>query len=94
MTVRKRIRVEGRVHGVAFRAATTATARELSLYGWVANCDDGSVEVVAAGDEGAVAALIQWCHQGPPAARVTRVEVHDDPEHSALPDPFTIRYGG
>ena len=94
MTVRKRIRVEGGVQGVAFRAVTTATARELGLCGWVANRDDGSVEVVAEGDEGAVAALIQWCHQGPPAARVTRVEVHDDPEHHALPDPFTIRYGG
>jgi acylphosphatase len=94
MMLRKRIRVEGRVQGVAFRAVTTATARELGLCGWVANRDDGSVEVVTAGDEGTVAALIQWCHQGPPGARVTRVEVRDDLEHSALPDPFTIRYGG
>jgi acylphosphatase len=94
MTVRKRIWVEGRVQGVAFRAVTTATARELGLCGWVANRDDGSVEAVAEGDEGAVAALIQWCHQGPPGARVIRVEVRDDPGHSALPDPFTIRYGG
>lgn len=91
MLVRKRIRVEGRVQGVSFRAVTAATARQWGLCGWVANRADGSVEAVAEGEEAAVEALIQWCHQGPPAAWVTRVTVQDEPGREVLPEPFTIR---
>ena len=91
MNVRKRLRITGRVQGVAFRASTAATARMLGLYGWVANRADGSVEAVAEGDDAAVAAFVRWCHHGPPAARVDHVEVTDEPVHSVLPEPFTIR---
>jgi acylphosphatase len=91
MIVRKRLRITGRVQGVAFRASTVATARALGLGGWVANRADGSVEAVAEGDDAAVAALIRWCHHGPPAARVDYVEVTDEPVHSALLEPFAIR---
>jgi acylphosphatase len=90
MIVRKRLRITGGVQGVAFRASTVVAARALSLRGWVANRVDGSVEAVAEGDEARVAALIRWCHHGPPAARVDHVEVTDEPVHSALPEPFTI----
>ena len=91
MLVRKRLRITGRVQGVAFHASTITAARALGLAGWVANCADGSVEAVAEGDEAGVAALIRWCHHGPPAARVDHVEVTDEPVHSALPEPFTMR---
>lgn len=92
MLVRKRIQVEGRVQGVSFRAATAATAREWGLRGWVANRADGSVEAVAEGEEEVITALIQWCHYGPPAARVTRVAVQDEPGHEVLPGPFMIHF--
>jgi acylphosphatase len=91
MLVRKRLRLTGRVQGVAFRASTVTTARALSLAGWVANRADGSVEAVAEGDEAGIAAFIRWCHQGPPAARVDHVEVTDELVHRTLPQPFTIR---
>jgi acylphosphatase len=91
MLVRRRLRITGRVQGVAFRASTVTVAQALGLAGWVANRADGSVEAVAAGDEAEVAAFIRWCHQGPPAARVDHVEVTDEPVHSTLPEPFTIR---
>ena len=91
MIVRKRLRITGRVQGVAYRASTVTIAHTLGLAGWVANRADGSVETVAEGDEAGVATFIRWCHQGPPAARVDRVEVTDEPIHSALPEPFTIR---
>jgi len=91
MLVRKRLRVTGRVQGVAYRASTVTIARTLDLAGWVANRADGSVEAVAEGDETEVAAFIRWCHQGPPAARVDHVEVIDEPIHGTLPEPFTIR---
>jgi acylphosphatase len=89
--VRRRLRITGRVQGVAFRASTVTVAQALGLAGWVANRADGSVEAVAEGAEAEVAAFIQWCHRGPPAARVDHVEVTDEPVHSALPEPFTIR---
>ena len=91
MLVRKRLRITGRVQGVAFRASTVTTARVLGLAGWVANRADGSVEAVAEGNEAGIAAFICWCHHGPPAARVDRVEVIDEPMYRALPEPFTIR---
>jgi acylphosphatase len=42
--------------------------------GWVRNCTDGSVEVLAEGDADRVKQLVAWCHQGPPAAQVSRVQ--------------------
>ena len=75
----RRIRaiVSGRVQGVSFRAATRAEAHRLGVVGWVKNRDDGAVELEAEGPDDKVAALILWCHQGPPAARVTRVAVDE-----------------
>ena len=40
MLVRKRLRITGRVQGVAFRASTVTMARALGLAGWVANRAD------------------------------------------------------
>lgn len=69
------LRVTGRVQGVNYRRFTQETARRLDLRGWVANRDDGSVEAAAQGPGGALAKLIEACRQGPPAARVSDVEV-------------------
>ena len=69
--------VSGRVQGVYYRAATAEQARRLQLDGWVKNLADGSVEVVAAGENGGVAALAGWLWQGPPAARVEAVHVEE-----------------
>lgn len=76
-----RFRIEGRVQGVGFRAATRLQARALDLRGHARNLDDGSVEVVAEGDARALEALAQWLEDGPPAAHVVRVqrEAHADP---------------
>ena len=42
--------VEGRVQGVGFRYWTVQVARELGITGWVRNCPDYSVEIIAEGD--------------------------------------------
>ena len=68
--------VSGYVQGVAFRAATRYQARFLGLTGWVRNRADGTVEMLAEGERSRLQQLVDWCHEGPPAARVTRVEVH------------------
>lgn len=43
--------VYGRVQGVGFRYTTQYEAKKLGLTGYAKNLDDGSVEVVACGDE-------------------------------------------
>jgi len=74
---RVRVIVTGRVQGVGYRASTVDEAYRLGLTGWVRNLADGSVELEAQGDEPRVAALIAWCADGPPAARVTGVTVDE-----------------
>jgi acylphosphatase len=69
-----RFSVNGRVQGVYFRQSARQRALELGLRGWVRNCEDGSVEGVASGDDDALAQLRAWLQQGPAAAKVERVE--------------------
>ena len=69
--------VAGRVQGVFYRSATADEARRLRLDGWVKNHSDGRVEVVAAGEPAAIAALARWLWQGPPAARVDSVQLEE-----------------
>ena len=67
------LRIEGKVQDVWYRAWTTEQAVRLGLRGWVRNRADGSVEALFVGPAEAVAAMVEACHRGPPAARVTRV---------------------
>jgi acylphosphatase len=83
--------VHGRVQGVMFRAATQDQAQRLGLAGWVRNRSDGSVELVAEGEPAEVRRLVDWCHQGPLDALVTRVETTwEEPVGDV--DMFTVRY--
>ena len=72
-----RLRIAGRVQGVGYRMWAERTATGLGIRGWVRNRSDGTVELLAAGDDGAIAALIEACRQGPRAAAVTEVAVED-----------------
>ncbi|MBN1627874.1 MAG: acylphosphatase [Deltaproteobacteria bacterium] len=72
---RARLIIEGRVQGVWFRDSTRRKAHELGVYGWVKNRNDGAVEALAEGDSDAVNRLIDWCHEGPPNAIVSRVDI-------------------
>jgi acylphosphatase len=69
-----RFLVAGRVQGVWFRAATRERALALQLRGFARNLRDGGVEVVAVGEDAALAELEQWLWQGPPLAKVSKVE--------------------
>jgi acylphosphatase len=78
----RHVRVTGRVQGVFFRAWTRDEARRLRVSGWVRNCPDGSVEAHLEGDEAVVQSLIDKLRDGPPGARVDRVETRDaEPEN-------------
>jgi acylphosphatase len=81
--------VHGRVQGVSFRFYTRDEADALGLTGWVANQDDGSVEVVAEGPRAMLDRLAAWLQHGPPAARVTNVQINFLPPTDQF-DRFTI----
>jgi acylphosphatase len=76
---RKRIVARGRVQGVWFRESCRREAERLGVAGWARNLDDGTVEVVAEGDPGAVAQLVEWCRAGPPRALVVGLDVRPEP---------------
>ena len=72
-----RVAITGRVQGVGYRIWAERTATTLGLRGWVRNRSDGSVELLASGNDDAVSRLIEACRQGPRAAAVTNVAVSD-----------------
>lgn len=75
MEERVHILVRGRVQGVFFRKTMMDLARALRLTGWVRNLRDGSVEAVAEGEKVQLEELVEFCHVGPPGARVSNVAV-------------------
>lgn len=69
------VTVYGKVQGVFFRASAHEVAVQYGVRGFVKNQPDGSVYIEAEGEDAVLDRFIAWCHQGPPRARVDRVEV-------------------
>jgi acylphosphatase len=93
MIVRRRVRIHGRVQGVGFRYFTVGVARGMEVAGTVANRADGTVEAVVEGDEKTVRAFIDRLREGPPASRVERIEIEDEPPRRDM-DGFEIIHIG
>lgn len=74
--------VRGYVQGVGFRYWTRRRALAAGVQGWVRNLHDGSVEVLAQGEETEINELLATLEEGPPGARVTNISVTE-----AEPDP-------
>ena len=85
-----RFRVTGRVQGVFFRASARQVGEGLGLRGWVRNRGDGAVEGHLQGDGATVAAMLDWCREGPPGAVVERLTREPVPVDTNLAG-FTIR---
>lgn len=77
-----RIRVEGRVQGVGFRAFVAREAGRLHVTGWVRNRLDSAVEIVAAGPSEAVEQLARAAKRGPWAARVNSFRLEEAVEQA------------
>ncbi|MEK7190478.1 MAG: acylphosphatase [Patescibacteria group bacterium] len=69
------LKIYGKVQGVFFRDSSKKKARELNLSGWVRNESNGTVVIVAEGEEKNLKELIEWCKNGPNHAKVDKVEV-------------------
>lgn len=66
--------MRGRVQLVMFRDFTRRNARRLGITGTVQNMNDGSVRVIAEGEENALRKFLTCLHKGPIFARVDKVE--------------------
>ena len=88
---RARLLVKGRVQGVGYRAFAARVASQRKLFGGVRNLDDGRVELEVEGPKGQILILIEDLKTGPPASRVTAVEVEWSPATGRFSD-FHVWY--
>jgi acylphosphatase len=79
--IRRRLVIHGRVQGVFFRSTLAHRAEQEGVAGWAENKPDGTVEAVFEGEPDAVDRLLAVAGEGPPAARVDRIDtVEEEPE--------------
>lgn len=71
----QRLLVSGRVQQVGYRDWMVRKAQALGVTGWVRNLADGRVEMVASGEEDALARFVEASRQGPQLARVDDIDV-------------------
>ncbi len=86
-----KVRVIGRVQGVGFRYFTERVAEELGIAGYVMNCHDGSVEVIAEAERKALDEFLGQLKKGPRGGRVERVEETWAP-YTGRFSGFTVRF--
>ena len=83
-------KVHGRVQGVGFRWWAQHQARRLGLRGTVRNCRDGTVEIALAGKPEVVDEMLVLLREGPPGARVTKLE--EQASSDVVGDGFDIAF--
>lgn len=71
-----KIKIYGKVQGVFFRDSAVEKASDLNLVGEVSNLADGTVEIVAEGEEENLAKLIEWAKIGPEMAEVAKIDLN------------------
>jgi len=91
MKLNVHVLISGKVQGVWFRSSTKQKAEQLGLTGWVRNTPEGDVEAVFEGEEKIIKEMIEWCHRGPPLAKVENVEVKKQNLTNGF-DGFSVRY--
>ena len=89
--LRARLFIKGKVQGVGYRAFAARVASQRGLYGGVRNLDDGRVELEVEGPKDHILILIEDVKIGPPASRVTAVEVEWSPATGRFSD-FRVWY--
>jgi acylphosphatase len=71
------IKVTGRVQMVMFRDFAQRKARSLDIVGTVQNRKDGSVYIVAQGEEGNLRGYVELLKKGPILSKVENVKISD-----------------
>ena len=91
IALRAKLLVTGRVQGVGYRAFAARVASHRGLRGGVRNLEDGRVELEVEGLKGQILDLIEDLQIGPPASKVTAVEVEWSPATGRFLD-FNVWY--
>lgn len=86
-----RVIIKGYVQGVGFRYWAYRHATSLGIKGYVRNRPDGSVEVLASGDQEAVDHFLSLLRRGPSSALVEELEIDEVPG-MVKEDVFRIKY--
>ena len=91
MKQRVTVRYEGRVQGVGFRFTVVNLAQRLDVTGWVKNDFDGSVSMVAEGEEDPLMTLLQAIQNSQLDRYITNELVRRSTATSEF-ESFSIRY--
>lgn len=83
--------VKGKVQGVFYREFTRREAEALGVSGFVRNLKDGSVEIIAEGEERQLKEFERKFRKGPLMAFITDVEMKEEQPTGEF-DGFDIRY--
>lgn len=74
MIKRLHLKISGQVQGVLFRANAQEFAKVLGLTGFVSNLNDGTVEMIAEGEEENLKKFLAWANKGPELAKIEKIE--------------------
>jgi len=88
--VQYEIVISGRVQGVGFRFFVQKRAEEFDIAGWVKNMTDGSVVVMARGEEADMNTFLDHVRHGPSMARVENISLNKVPLSDF--DRFDVKY--
>lgn len=83
--------IYGKVQGVGYRYFTVQKAAKYGIKGFVRNLPDGSVKVVAEGEEENLKNFLKELYKGPPRAIVDDIKVTWEECKNEF-DSFEIRY--
>ena len=75
MVKRVSLEIHGFVQGVGFRYHSRKQAQNLDLTGFVHNVENGTVELIAEGEEADLKKFIDWCYNGLGGAEVSKINV-------------------
>ncbi len=92
MNKRLECNISGRVQMVMFRDFTQRNAMRLGIAGEVWNNSDGTVSVIAEGQEAALKELCRLLHKGPTFAQVESVKTQWSDEPTGEYNTFSIIY--
>lgn len=90
--VARRFVVTGRVQGVGYRNFVEHLAGKIQIDGYVKNCRDGSVEVLAMGTPERLQMLRQGLEKGPTMARVAGVAEEPSTVEARYMGNFTVEF--
>jgi len=69
------LKIYGKVQGVFFRDSAKREAKKLGLFGFVRNEPDGTVYIVAEGEDEKLKEFIKWGEKGTNYAKVEKINI-------------------